>query len=713
MKQLLFKFNMLLITLFSCITSQAYNFCVDGIYYNIISDYGLTVEVTYKWLYYGQGWTQNICEYVGDIVIPETVTYNGRTYKVTRIGEDAFSTGGNNEEVNGYYLKSITLPNTIESIGEDAFYNCNALRQIIIPSTVTKIEAYAFGGCINLKRCIVLSKKAVIGNRAFPTSCEIYVNNSSSDVTQNYWTDYKDQIKDILLVENTTFTYTGKNPEIDIKCNLDGFQISTENIKVNSTAGNHIGNVDALFLSVYQDYSFKANLDFDYTINKAKLNIKVDDKEREYGEENPVFTYSLSGFVNGEDVYSLDNQPQLLCSATKLSSVGNYNITPSLDDKNYEIANASGTLTITKAPLSIIVNDYTRTYGSTSLYPNLSYIGLKNNESYPQWKSSHRYSTDATQGSSVGEYSLTIGTAEATNYKIENITPGTLTITKAPLTIRASNTSRMYYEENPNFTFECIGLKNYENTSILKKQPILTTDATILSDCGDYAIYVSDTDADNYTITYQQGKLTISPRTLSVYIDDCERCYREENPAFTVTYQGFVNNEDESVLLSLPQIVTYADINSDTGTYTLKPSGASAKNYKFQYNYGTLTIKPADQTIKWDQNFDNIPIVTQIELAAVSSSGLEVKYLISNEDIAQLYKVGGKYYVDSMGEGTVQIRAYAEGNWNYNATQRLSKTLRIVSSNSSSTDGVLGDVNGDGKVTMADANIIVNMVLGK
>ena len=495
---------MLLITLFSCITSQAYDFCVDGIYYNIISDYGLTVEVTYKWLYYGQGWTQHICEYVGDIVIPETVTYNGRTYKVTRIGENAFSTGGNNKEVNGYYLKSITLPNTIESIGEGAFSNCNALRQIIIPSSVTKIETNAIR-CDNLKTCILLSKNAEIVAKngssfkyyVFSKTCDIFVPYKKTYITQDCWVEHKDQIKDILLVEDTTFTYTGKSPEIYFKCNIEDFQISPEKIDITPSAGSHVGNVEASFLSLNQEYSFKANLDFEYTINKAKLNIKVDDKEREYGEENPVFTCSLSGFVNGEDVNSLDNQPQLLCSATKLSSVGNYNITPSLDDKNYEIANASGTLTITKAPLSIIVNDYTRTYGSTSLYPNLSYIGLKNNESYPQWKSSPRYSTDATQGSSVGEYSLTIGTAEATNYKIENITPGTLTITKAPLTIRASNTSRMYYEENPNFTFECIGLKNYENTSILKKQPILTTDATILSDCGDYAIYVSDTDADN------------------------------------------------------------------------------------------------------------------------------------------------------------------------------------------------------------------------
>ena len=92
-----------------------YDFEVDGIYYKIMSDG--TVEVTYKDYSYNS--------YSGDIVIPSTVTYDGVTYTVTRIGNRAFctpyvSTG----------LTSVTIPETVTYIGFQAFAGCTALVTI-------------------------------------------------------------------------------------------------------------------------------------------------------------------------------------------------------------------------------------------------------------------------------------------------------------------------------------------------------------------------------------------------------------------------------------------------------------------------------------------------------------------------------------------------------------------------------------------------------
>ena len=55
-------------------------------------------------------------EYSGNVVIPESVTYNGKTYSVTSIGRDAFT--------NCTSLTSVTIPNSVTSIGQYAFYNC-------------------------------------------------------------------------------------------------------------------------------------------------------------------------------------------------------------------------------------------------------------------------------------------------------------------------------------------------------------------------------------------------------------------------------------------------------------------------------------------------------------------------------------------------------------------------------------------------------------
>lgn len=112
---------------------SAYDFTVDGLYYNIVSLEDLTCEITREIGY----------DYTGDIVIPETVTYNNKTLTVVKISDKAF-----------YYcteMSSITIPNSITDIGEEAFENCSALTSIIIPNTVKHLGKSAFMNCSNLE----------------------------------------------------------------------------------------------------------------------------------------------------------------------------------------------------------------------------------------------------------------------------------------------------------------------------------------------------------------------------------------------------------------------------------------------------------------------------------------------------------------------------------------------------------------------------------
>ena len=132
----------LILSLLLCLFSKnvsAYDIKVpnsDGvtIYYNYIND-GTELEVTYQDLYNS--------EYCENIVIPEEVTFGNRSLKVTKIGNRAFG--------NCYYdLTSITIPNTVTSIGNYAFLYCYGLTSITIPNSVTSIEEGAFDGCGNL-----------------------------------------------------------------------------------------------------------------------------------------------------------------------------------------------------------------------------------------------------------------------------------------------------------------------------------------------------------------------------------------------------------------------------------------------------------------------------------------------------------------------------------------------------------------------------------
>ena len=102
--------------------AMAHDFAVknaDGktIYY--IKTSSTAVAVTYR----GDNSVSYSNEYTGNVVIPESVTYNGSTYSVTSIDRYAF------HECTG--LTSVTIPNSVTSIGDDAFRGCSGLQKVI------------------------------------------------------------------------------------------------------------------------------------------------------------------------------------------------------------------------------------------------------------------------------------------------------------------------------------------------------------------------------------------------------------------------------------------------------------------------------------------------------------------------------------------------------------------------------------------------------
>jgi VCBS repeat-containing protein len=142
------------------------------------------------------------------------------------------------------------------------------------------------------------------------------------------------------------------------------------------------------------NYAFTSFVDGTLTINPAPLAVKADDKSRVYGDDNPAFTATITGFVNGENVTTAGVSGNAAFGGAGANSnhgtnVGAYPITPSagtLVAANYTFDQAKGatyadgTLTITKAPLSVVAASATKAYGDG--VPTLSgtVTGIKNSD---------------------------------------------------------------------------------------------------------------------------------------------------------------------------------------------------------------------------------------------------------------------------------------------------------------------------------------------
>ena len=200
--------------LFCSTVAMAHDFEVDGIYYNITSQ-NKTVGVTYK----GTSSTQYSDEYSGAVIIPENVTYNGSTYSVTSIEDEAFygckeltsveisnsvtSIGekafygctkltnvhisdlaawrnidfadkyanpmyfARNLYLNAKLVTELVIPEGVTNIKDYVFYNCNCLTSVAIPNSVTNIGAYAFYGCTGITSVTIPNSVKSIGSGAF------------------------------------------------------------------------------------------------------------------------------------------------------------------------------------------------------------------------------------------------------------------------------------------------------------------------------------------------------------------------------------------------------------------------------------------------------------------------------------------------------------------------------------------------------------------
>ena len=353
------------------------------------------------------------------------------------------------------------------------------------------------------------------------------------------------------------------------------------------------------------NYSAALDVSQSLTIEKASQAITFEAlTDKTYGDA--AFDLTATGGSSGHAVTFTSSDETVASvsgSTVTIVGAGTATITASqAGNDNYSAAlDVQQTLTIEKASQAITFAALAdKTYGDADF--DLTATG---------GASGHEVtftSSDETVASISGSTVTIVGAGTATitasqagndNYSAALDVQQTLTIEKASQAITfAALADKTYGDADFDLTATG-GASGHEVTFTSSDETVASVSGSTVTivGAGTATITASQAGNDNYSAVDVSQSLMIGQASLMVSAGDEFRVYGEVNPGFTIAYQGFIGDDSEADLETVPTASTLATQTSDVGTYAITVSGGVAQNYAFTYTDGTLTINKAQAKV--------------------------------------------------------------------------------------------------------------------
>lgn len=342
------------------------------------------------------------------------------------------------------------------------------------------------------------------------------------------------------------------------------------------------------------------------------LTLIATDRSKTYGDTvsfgSAVGTdYMVSGLSSGvSGAFLPDTAATALAGSAVLSSggaaagegSGAYAITMGQGTlaglNGYQLALVDGVLTVNRAALIVTANDAAKVYDGLAYGGGggVTYAGFMNGDTASVLGGSLGYGGTAQGAVNAGTYGLAASGLSSGNYVI-TYAPGTLMVSKAALTVTANIAAKTYdglaYRGGSGVTYT--GFVNGETDTVLSGSLSYGGAAQGAVNTGTYGLTVSGLQGGNYTIAYQPGVLTVSPRSILVTADSLSRLPGMPNPALTYTIAGDGLAQGDSLMGALG---TSASLNSPVGSYAIEVGTLFAgANYVMRFVPGVLVVNPA------------------------------------------------------------------------------------------------------------------------
>ncbi len=406
----------------------------------------------------------------------------------------------------------------------------------------------------------------------------------------------------VITVGTTTVGYNG-DVQSATEYTIDGLESGHSVYQINlggaRNAGTHTVTVESIVIHDADGNDVTANYGLSYQagtleIQQAEITVHATAETMTYGEQaNAGYTYN--GTLYGSDEFTgalsiagaMNSQNTLYAAGTAHFERGTLGIADGNNGGNYRITFVGADLTVKAKEISLsTVEIQDKVYDGTTDAAVLTAMvaGMEAGDSL----------SVVTDGASASFVSKNVGTdvevnadgfvlagADRNNYILKSDSfKTTADITKANLTIYTQNASKIYGDNDPGFTFSADGLKAGDSITDLGRSNIGTN-------VGSYEIDLytlnDGNNGNNYNVTLHTGKLTITPKDITVTADAQTKVYGEADPELTYQVSGLVGND------TLAGSLTRA-VGEDVGAYEITQGTLANSNYNISFIGANLTI---------------------------------------------------------------------------------------------------------------------------
>jgi hypothetical protein len=451
------------------------------------------------------------------------------------------------------------------------------------------------------------------------------------------------------------------------------------------------------FTSTNNNYTSGGQQSAAFQIGQASLTVTADNQSMTYGGSIPPLTCTIGGAVTG-DTFGCTFASVVPAGTNPTHAGSPYTIVPigitgtnGANAANYTVTYYNGQLTVGPATLTVTADNKSITYGAGAPSPTCTITGAAFNDTFScTFAPIVPAGTNPTHVNSP--YTITLTGVSGTNgtnlanYTV-NTGNGQLTVGAAALTVTADNKSMTYGGSIPALTCTIVGAEFSDTFSC--------TYASVVS-AGTYPTYVNSpyaidltgvfgtngTNLANYTVTLNNGRLSVGQASLTVTADNKSMTYGATIPALTCTVTGQVNGDGFTCTFA-PIVPAGVNPTVAGSPWTITPTaavGANAANYTVAYNNGALKVTQASQTISCNQPGEpanTLPYVAN-PVSPCTSSALDALPVTYTAASGNASRTTDDHDLILSGPGMASLIATQPGDSNYKPAPPVTWTFKVT-----------------------------------